>query len=113
MKITVTFFFEPDTEHFSIQLATFARVANDWSKPRDEQNLDVTCALHGISFGSARYRFPQHSPESSTTTATSEIHCNSKKVAAFLILWESYARFLSGSRANRKFWSTDADSRWH
>src|SRR5437667_6418323 len=49
MKIAVTFFFERDTEHFSVQLATFARVANDWTKPCDEENLDVTCAFHSIS----------------------------------------------------------------
>src|SRR5215467_3111115 len=49
MKIAVTFFFEPDTEHFSVQLPTFARVANNWTKPCDEQNLDVTCVFHGIS----------------------------------------------------------------
>jgi hypothetical protein len=49
MKIAVTFFFELYTEHFSVQLATFARAANHWTKPCDEQNLDVTCAFHGIS----------------------------------------------------------------
>jgi hypothetical protein len=25
------------------------RVANHWTKPCDKQNLDVTCAFHGIS----------------------------------------------------------------
>ena len=49
MKIAITFFFERDTEHFSVQLATLSRVADDWTKPCDEQNLDLTCAFHRTS----------------------------------------------------------------
>jgi hypothetical protein len=43
MKIAIAFFFERNTKRSSVQLATLTRVANDWTKPCDEQNFDATC----------------------------------------------------------------------
>jgi hypothetical protein len=49
MKILATLFFKTDTKGLAIEFATFDRVADDRTKPWDEEDLYISGTPHGIS----------------------------------------------------------------